>query len=72
MLNFGIAIYLILLVLVIMFLLKRAGRSLDQLIGDGGHKHHHVHRVIAKHPKGGSWSQHKGWMVEEEEAPTPH
>ena len=67
----GEFIYLMLLALLVMFWRAKAGRGLDQLIGDGEHEHHHVHRVIGKHPEGGSWRQHKAWMIEEEHTASP-
>ena len=69
---FGEILYLILLWLAVKFWRKRAGRNLDELISDGGHEHHHVHRVIAQHPKGGTWRQHLAWMTEEDEASISH
>ncbi len=64
---FGPALYLMLLALVVMFWRKKASRNLDELISDGESEHHHVHRVIGKHPEGGTWRQHNGWMAEEQQ-----
>ena len=64
----GEFIYLMLLLaLLVMFWRAKAGRGLDQLIADGEHEHHHVHRVIGRHPEGGTWRQHNAWMTEEEQ-----
>ena len=60
----GLALYLILLALALMFWRHRRRRSLDDLLESNEHAHHHVHRVIAGHPLGGTWKQHKTWMEE--------
>lgn len=67
MIDFGTVLYLILLVLVLMFWRQRRGRSLSELIDGNGTSHHHVHRVIGAHPRGGTWRQHQQWMRQAEE-----
>ena len=65
MIDFGMFLYALLVALAIMFWRAVRGRSLDELIERGSHDHHEVHRVIDKHPIGGSWREHKLWMREE-------
>ena len=62
----GLVLYGLFLVLILMFWLYRAGRSLQQMIDQNAVDHHHVHRVITEHPIGGVWSRHRAWMDEEE------
>ncbi len=40
------------------------GQSLDDLLARATHDHHHIHRVLAKHPQGGSWKEYQAWMRE--------
>ena len=70
MIDFGYFLYAMVVVLVVMFWRARRGQSLDDLIERGSHDHHHVHRVIGKHPIGGSWREHKHWMLEEADKST--
>ena len=62
----GLVLYGLFLVLILMFWLYRAGRSLQHMIDQNAVDHHHVHRVIGEHPLGGVWSRHRAWMDEEE------
>ena len=64
--HFGLILYLVAAALVLMFWLKRGGLSLDGLLACNEREHHHVHRVIAGHPLGGSWKEHKQWLRQEE------
>ena len=64
---FGVILYGLLAVLCFMFWWKARGKSLDDLMAQNEHEHHHVHRVIAKHSLGGTWREHGLWMKEEEE-----
>ena len=66
MIYIGVILYVLLFLLLLLFWLKARGMSLDDLLVRGGHEHHHVHRVIAKHPLGGTWKEHSRWMAEEE------
>ena len=61
----GWIVYVLLLVLLLMFWRKARGRSLDDLIAHGAADHHHVHRVLAKHPRGATWKNHQRRMSEE-------
>ncbi len=38
------------------------GRSIDGLPARAATAHHHVHRVLAKHPHGGTWRDYQDWM----------
>ena len=64
--HFGAILYLLLLALIILFWQKVRGLSFDDILGQIDHDHHHVHRVIGKHPLGGTWKEHQQWMQEED------
>jgi hypothetical protein len=36
--------------------------SFDALLARAAREHDHVHRVLAKHPGGGTWRAHQDWM----------
>ena len=59
---FGKGLYLIFFALAFWFAHRTQGRGLGRLLADRGHEHHHVHRVIETHPRGGTWTQHQQWM----------
>ena len=61
----GWIVYALLLVLLLMFWRKARGRSLDALIEHGARDHHRVHKVLAKHPEGGTWTDHQHRLSEE-------
>ena len=61
----GAGLYLILLTLVVWFIRRAWGKSMDDLFVQSDHEHHQVHGVIAKYPRGGTWSQYLAWMQEE-------
>ena len=63
---FGLILYLVAAALVLMCWVKRGGLSLDGLLARNERDHHHVHRVIAGHPLGGSWKEHKQWLRQEQ------
>ena len=65
--HFGPILYLLLLALIVLFWLKVRGLSFDDILEKIEHEHHHVHRVIAKHPLGGKWKEHQQWLEEEDE-----
>ena len=67
MLEFGVVLYAILVLLVVMFLRRAWGRSFDDVLDRSEAEHHHVHGVHSRHPLGGTWKQFRQWMKEEEE-----
>ncbi len=50
----------------IVFVFWRAvrGRSFEDLLERSLDAHDHVHRAIARHPRGGTWKQHRRWLRE--------
>jgi hypothetical protein len=58
----GAVLYLLLFALLVLFWRKVRGRSFDDLLGQDLDLHERVHRVIAEHPRGGTWQEHKDWM----------
>ena len=65
MLGFGIVLYAILAVLVLMFLRRTRGRTFDDVLARSEAEHHQVHGVHSRHPLGGTWKQFQQWMREE-------
>jgi hypothetical protein len=63
--EFGWLLYIALAALLALFRKHGGGRSLDGLLARDTALHHQVHRVIEKHPAGGTWRQHRAWMREE-------
>lgn len=61
----GVLLYLLIAGLLVMFWRRVRGMSFDELLERSRREHHHVRRVLAKHPRGGSWKEHKAWMREE-------
>jgi hypothetical protein len=60
----GIVLYGLLVALLIAFWRRMRGKSMEDLLAESADEHHHVHRVLAKHPGGGDWPNHKRWMNE--------
>ena len=60
----GVILYLLLLALSIMFWQKLRGMSFDDVLTEIDRVHHHVHKVIAEHPQGGTWQKHQQWLAE--------
>lgn len=58
-------LYIVLAAELALFWTYRGGRSLDVLLERDLALHHQVHRVLKKHPEGGTWQQHLVWMREE-------
>ncbi len=58
----GYLLYLVAAVLLVLFWRHVRGLSIDALLARAAREHHHVHRVLAKHPGGGAWREHKDWM----------
>ncbi len=63
--DFGLILYLLLVLLLWLFWREARGHSLDALLRRSQDEHHRVHRVLAGHPHGGTWEDHKSWMREE-------
>ncbi len=61
----GPLLYVLVIALLLMFWWKVRGQSFDAMIEQGRHEHRHVLKVIAKHPHGGTWKEHRKWMREE-------
>ncbi len=58
----GYLLYLLVAVLVVLFWRHVRGLSFDALLARAAREHHHVHRVLAKHPQGGTWRAYQDWM----------
>ncbi len=61
----GWILFVLLAALLALFWKRRAGCSLDELLERDAAFHHQVHRVLKKHPAGGTWQQYVTWMREE-------
>lgn len=60
--NSGYLLYLLVAALVVRFWRHVRGLSFDALLARAAREHHHVHRVLAKHPQGGTWRAYQDWM----------
>ena len=58
----GYLLYLLVAALLVLFWRHVRGLSFDALLARAAREHHHVHRVLAKHPGGGTWRAHQDWM----------
>ena len=63
--DFGWLLIVLLAAELALFWKHRGGRSLDELLERDLALHHQVHRVLKKHPAGGTWQQYLAWMREE-------
>ena len=63
----GFIIYILLCILAPLFWAKMHGCSLQQLLDRSAREHHHVLKVLARHPRGGTWREFQRWMAEENE-----
>lgn len=63
--DFGWILFVVLAALLALFWKHRGGDSLDALLERDLTLHHQVHRLIKKHPAGGTWQQYLAWMREE-------
>ncbi len=61
----GWAVYVLAAALGVMFWRHGLLQGLDRRLAAADEEHFHVHRVLHKHPHGGSWSEFKRWMNEE-------
>ena len=60
----GFPLYVLVAALLALFLRQVHGQSFDDLLVRAARDHHHVHRVLAKHPQGGCWQEYKDWLRE--------
>ena len=58
----GYLLYLLVAALLVLFWRHLRGESFDGLLARAASEHHHVHRVLAKHPEGGTWQEHQDRM----------
>ncbi len=58
----GYLLYLLVAALVVRFWPHARGLSFDALLARAAREHHHVHRILAKHPQGGTWRAYQDWM----------
>ncbi len=58
----GFLLYLVVAALLVLFWRHVRGLSFDALLTRAEKQHHHVHRVLAKHPEGGTWQEHQDRM----------
>lgn len=69
MLDTGLILYVLLIAILLLFL-RAAGRpSLEKMLDHNVQAHERVHRMLAKHPGGGTWKEVKRWLAEESEGP---
>lgn len=61
----GWLLYVILAALLLYFWSNVRGCSFDELLERATLEHHRVHKVLAKHPSGGTWAEYKRWMRED-------
>ena len=60
----GFLLYVLVAALLVLFRHHSRGQSFDDLLARAARDHHHVHRVLAKHPQGGGWKEYQAWMRE--------
>lgn len=60
----GFLLYVLAAALLALFRRQVRGQSFDDLLARAARDHHHVHRVLAQHPQGGTWQEHKDWLRE--------
>ncbi len=58
----GFLLYLVVAALLVLFWQHVRGLSFDALLARAAKQHHHVHRMLAKHPDGGTWREYREWM----------
>ena len=61
----GYLLYLVVAGLLVLFWRHLRGVSFDGLLARAATEHHHVHRVLAKHPEGGTWREYRDWLKAE-------
>ena len=63
--EFGWVLYVLMAGLLLLIWQQAGALSLDTLFDRDSALHHQVHRVLKKHPKGGTWREYSAWMREE-------
>jgi len=63
--NSGLILYVMFAALLALFWRQVRGKSFEDLMDQDTSLHHQVHRVIHKHPRGGTWQEFQAWMQEE-------
>ncbi len=58
----GYLLYLLVAALLVLFWRHVRGPSFDALLARAAKQHHHVHRMLAKHPEGGTWREYQDRM----------
>lgn len=61
----GSLLYVALAILVYMFWRRVKGQSFNQILEAGNRSHHHVVRILKKHPRGGTWRDFQAWMKQD-------
>ncbi len=62
----GWILYVLFAGMMIAFWRKAGGRKMEALFEESHRHHTRVLGVLSKHPRGGSWRQHRQWMVKKE------
>jgi hypothetical protein len=57
-------LYALALVLLAVFWWKTRGQSFEALFERSAARHHHVLKVLKRHPAGGTWREVRAWMAE--------
>jgi hypothetical protein len=63
--DFGWLLFVLLAAVLALFWKNGGARPLDELLERDRALHHQVHRVLEKHPAGGTWQQYRAWIREE-------
>ena len=58
----------LLLAILYYFWRQVVGLSMEGLFKRSASEHHRVHKMLAKHPDGGSWQDYQRWMREAKQA----
>ncbi len=67
----GWIVYLLLLALLWLFWSRVRGLDTDGLLERDARLHERVHRVLGRHPEGGTWPEFRAWMRAAEEGKGP-
>jgi len=59
--DYGWGLYVVLAILLVYFWWQVRGASFDALLKRAEREHHAVHKVLAKHPRGGAWGDYRRW-----------